>query len=89
MARPVRVFPGLVILELKFSGRFPVWLRELVRRFNLMQFAASKYTEGVLLLGENRFHDGERGFDWEGWSPREFEAGLTGQAGHLNERGHE
>jgi len=89
MSYPVRVFQEFVVLELKFTARFPEWLRELVTRFNLMQFAASKYTEGVLLLGESRFHDGERGFDWEGWSPSEFEAGVAGEAGHLTDRGHE
>src|SRR6266404_1137438 len=92
MTHPVRVFQEFVVLELKFTGRFPGWLRELVTRFNLMQFAASKYTEGVLLLGENRFHDGDRGFDWEGWSPREFqtrsgsEARPAGEARQLTER---
>jgi hypothetical protein len=71
MSNPIRVYPGIVILELKFGLRFPDWMRELVRRFHLMQFSASKYCEGVLLLGEHHFHDGERAFDWEGWSPRE------------------
>jgi hypothetical protein len=89
MTYPVRVFQEFVVLELKFSGRFPGWLRELVRRFNLMQFAASKYTEGVLLLGESRVKQCDRGFDWEGWSPCEFEPGLAREAGHLTDRGHE
>jgi len=70
MAKPTRVFPGIVILELKFGLRFPEWMRELVTRFNLMQFSASKYSEGILLLGEHRFHDGDLAFDWEGWTPR-------------------
>ena len=36
MARPARVFPESVILELKFTTRFPNWVRAMVRRFNLM-----------------------------------------------------
>jgi thioesterase domain-containing protein len=59
-----------VILELKFGTRFPDWMRELVRRFHLMQFSASKYSEGILLMGEHHFHDGDCSFDWEGWTPR-------------------
>jgi hypothetical protein len=74
MSNPVRVYAGVVILELKFGLRFPDWMRELVRRFNLMQFCASKYCEGVLLLGEHRFHDGDCAFDWEGWTPRQRES---------------
>jgi hypothetical protein len=70
-SEPARVFQGFVILELKFTTRFPEWLHELVSRFDLMQFAASKYCEGVLLLGESRFHDGDRSGDWAGLTPRE------------------
>jgi hypothetical protein len=78
--KPTRVFPGIVILELKFGLRFPDWMRELVRRFNLMQFSASKYSEGILLMGEHRFHNGDFAFDWEGWTPREREHwGSLGQ----------
>jgi hypothetical protein len=39
----------VVILELKFTGRFPNWYRELVRAFDLMQGGAAKYCEGTLL----------------------------------------
>ncbi len=43
-------FPDdLVILELKFSGRFPNWYRELVRTFNLVQAGAAKYAEGTTM----------------------------------------
>jgi hypothetical protein len=71
MTRPARVFPEFVVLELKFTTRFPNWFQELVRRFNLMQFSSAKYAEGVILLGESRFHDGERAFDWSGLNPRD------------------
>ncbi|MBU6400843.1 MAG: polyphosphate polymerase domain-containing protein [Verrucomicrobia bacterium] len=59
LRRPTRVFGGEDVLELKFTDRFPDWFRALVRRFNLMQFAAAKYAEGVTVLGEHRFHDGD------------------------------
>jgi len=70
MANPTRIFGDVVILELKFTTRFPGWFADLVRTFNLMQYSASKYAEGVLIMGEERFHDGHRGHDWEGWNPR-------------------
>src|SRR5882724_3792196 len=78
MSNPMRVYPGLVILELKFGLRFPDWMRELVRRFHLMQFSASKYCEGLLLLGEHHFHNGDQAFDWEGWSPRKRDGAIAG-----------
>ncbi len=71
MSRPTRVFPEVTVLELKFTERFPNWLRELTRRFNLMQFSSAKYAEGVILMGEGRFHDGEQNRDWTGLNPRE------------------
>lgn len=53
MIRPVTVFGNKVILELKFTNRFPDWFKELVRVFGLMQCGAAKYVDGVTLLGEN------------------------------------
>ena len=53
MDRPVLLFKNLVILELKFTNRFPDWFRELVRGFDTMQCGAAKYAEGVLYLGED------------------------------------
>ena len=50
---PVRVFRSQdVILELKFTNRFPDWFRELVRLFNCMQCGAAKYVEGAAVIGE-------------------------------------
>ena len=51
--QPVPVFrrPN-VILELKFTNRFPDWFRELVRLFNCMQCGAAKYVEGAAVIGE-------------------------------------
>ena len=54
MSNPLRLFRQKVILEIKFTGRFPDWLREMVRVFDLTQCSAAKYVEGVTLLGEHR-----------------------------------
>jgi|SRR6266542_2760842 len=51
---PVTVFKGMVILELKFTNRFPDWFHHLVATFELQQRGAAKYAEGVRLLGEGR-----------------------------------
>ena len=51
MTNPVLVFGDQVILELKFTGRFPDWFKELVRVFELMQCGAAKYADGVTRLG--------------------------------------
>jgi hypothetical protein len=53
LIRPVTVFGNKVILELKFTNRFPDWFKDLVRVFGLMQCGAAKYVDGVTLLGEN------------------------------------
>jgi hypothetical protein len=54
MDRPVHAFVGLVVLELKFTTRFPNWFRELVRMANAMQCGAAKYVSGINLLGHQR-----------------------------------
>jgi hypothetical protein len=55
MDAPTSVYGDLVILELKFTGRFPGWFKELVRRFGLCQGSASKYADGVATQGEYHF----------------------------------
>lgn len=54
MHNPWKPFGREVILELKFTNRFPDWFGELVRRFKLMQCGAAKYCEGVAAIGEHR-----------------------------------
>lgn len=54
MDDPVYAFENKVILELKFTGRFPDWFRDLVRVFNLTQESAAKYVDGVTLMGKSR-----------------------------------
>ena len=43
-----------VILELKFTARFPNWYRTLVEAFDLMQSSAAKYADGIAVVGEQR-----------------------------------
>ena len=45
MQSPSLPFGNRVILELKFTDRFPNWLRNLVERFGLMPCGAAKYCE--------------------------------------------
>ena len=52
MKRPILVWGKDVVLELKFTNRFPKWFGELVRVFGLRQCGAAKYVDGVALLGE-------------------------------------
>ena len=54
LTNPVRPFGKMVILELKFTNRFPDWFKELVRVFGLTQCGAAKYAGGVELMGEHQ-----------------------------------
>ena len=44
-----------VILELKFTQRFPLWMGELVRRLDLQRISMPKYVECISALREPRF----------------------------------
>lgn len=61
MDDPSCVFGRMVILELKFTGRFPDWFKEMVRIFNLRQGSASKYADGIARRGEGYFYPGGLG----------------------------
>ena len=54
MHNPWKPFGKEVILELKFTNRFPDWFGDLVRVFKLTQCGAAKYCEGVAAIGEYR-----------------------------------
>lgn len=54
MENPVMPWGKQVILELKFTGRFPNWFGELARIFGVMQCGVAKYAEGVTFLGPER-----------------------------------
>ncbi|MFW6348693.1 MAG: VTC domain-containing protein, partial [Cyclonatronaceae bacterium] len=47
MQQPVLVFGNDVILELKFTDRFPEWFKTLVQVFGLRQESAAKYVDGL------------------------------------------
>jgi len=51
--QPAGVSPdmGGVILELKFTDRFPAWMHDIARTFNLQRGSAAKYCECVESLG--------------------------------------
>ena len=51
---PRPVWDDDVILELKFTNRFPEWFADLVRVFNLRQCGAAKYVDGVARMGESK-----------------------------------
>lgn len=54
MLDPILVWGKEIVLELKFTNRFPDWFRQLVQVFGLRQCGAAKYVDGVALLGEYR-----------------------------------
>jgi len=54
MEKPFRSFTSHVILELKFTNRFPTWFGDLVRTFNVMQCGAAKYVESISRVGHRR-----------------------------------
>ena len=56
MDEPIHVFNPAVVLELKFTGRFPSWFNDLVKAFNLRQGSASKYADGICKRGESFFY---------------------------------
>jgi SPX domain protein involved in polyphosphate accumulation len=56
MESPVRSFEKQVILELKFTNRFPNWFRELVRVFHVMQCGAAKYVSSIEGIGHRPLH---------------------------------
>lgn len=65
MVNPVYPFGNHVVLELKFTGRFPEWFMDMVRAFGLVQCSAAKYADGIAAGGERRFtlHDASRSED--------------------------
>ena len=73
MDDPTSVFGDWVILELKFTGRFPDWFGEMVRVFGLRQGSASKYADGIAVKGEHHFLRNL------GMGAKNFEVGLAAE----------
>lgn len=48
----ISVFGDTVILELKFTDRFPHWFEELTQLFHLRQESAAKYVDGIIRMRE-------------------------------------
>ncbi len=71
MNNPVLVFGDKVVLEIKFTGRFPRWLADMVRAFNLRQCSAAKYVDGIARMSDA----------WGGGPSTEFVSKLLGAAG--------
>ncbi len=55
MDKSVTVFGKSVVLEVKFTERFPRWFGEMARVFGFKQCSAAKYVDGVTLLGDGHF----------------------------------
>lgn len=55
MKDPVYPFGPEVILELKFTNRFPHWFSELVSALDLVRCGGAKYVGGVQLKGEKHY----------------------------------
>jgi SPX domain protein involved in polyphosphate accumulation len=51
LENPRRSFANTVVLELKFTNRFPDWFKEMVRVFHIMQCGAAKYVESIQAIG--------------------------------------
>ena len=49
------VFGEQAVVEIKFTGRFPHWLREMVRTFGLTRESAAKYVDGINVQGPEHF----------------------------------
>ena len=62
--KPVEIFSGVVILELKFTERMPTWMIEMVRGYDLKSTGAAKYGDGVEALGHHRVARRLTGFQW-------------------------
>lgn len=56
MDKSVMVFGKSVVLEVKFTGRFPKWFGEMTRVFGFKQCSAAKYVDGVTLLDDRQFN---------------------------------
>jgi hypothetical protein len=51
------VFGNDVVLELKYTGRFPDWFKHLVRVHNCMQCGAAKYAMGIENYGKDKYSE--------------------------------
>ena len=52
---PARPFGDIVILEIKYSGRAPTWVRDIQQIGELKRTSAAKYCDGILTHGVDNF----------------------------------
>jgi len=81
----VMPFAPDVILELKFTGRFPNWFREMVEVFGVTQFGAAKYVDGVGRLGETRLNPTHFPYEPEDFVGKLLERRAVRKAGTATE----
>ncbi|MES2568799.1 MAG: polyphosphate polymerase domain-containing protein [Verrucomicrobiota bacterium] len=55
MENPLYVFGKENILEVKFTNRYPNWIKEMIQVFKLMQCGGAKYAWGMEQVGEHSF----------------------------------
>ena len=73
MKDPVVVFGQDVVLELKFINRFPDWMRDLVKAFNLSRSGGAKYAGGIRQKGEDHYRAAGAGEPvWSGEDAEDF-----------------
>lgn len=53
LSKEVQIFGDQVVLELKFTDRFPRWFSDMVRTFGIRSGSAAKYADGVVRLGNS------------------------------------
>ena len=82
MHQPTFVFGDQVILELKFTDRFPNWFRELVESYHLMQCGAAKARGWHHPHGQRRYvrHGGIPNAGSADWPTRSPQAQTGGKS---------
>jgi hypothetical protein len=56
----VLVFGETPVIEIKFTCRYPDWVRDMVTAFGMIRGSAAKYVDGIQVVGEHCFAKGER-----------------------------
>lgn len=59
------VFGNTPVIEIKFTCRYPDWLRDMVRALGMERGSAAKYVDGIQAHGQEHFIRIERNYDHE------------------------
>mgnify|MGYP001614233598 CR=1 FL=1 len=59
------VFGHTPVIEIKFTCRYPDWLRDMVHALGMTRGSAAKYVDGVQAHGQEHFIHIERNYDYE------------------------